>query len=97
MTSDEFWFGDPGLTQSYREMYELRQEMHNQEMWIQGLYVYRAVSSVVESLAYGFSGGKGSKPSKYPEMPLPFTEKERERQTEINKQRTLAWVERGQH
>ena len=97
MSAEEFWYGEPRLTEVYRKAHTLRQEMKNQDMWIQGIYVHRAVSSVAESLAYGFSGGKGNKPSRYPEMPFPFTKEEQERQTEINKQRTLAWVESGQH
>ena len=61
------------------------------------MYNYRAFSSVIESLAYGFSGGKGSKPSKYPEAPFAITEEEQKAELERSKQRTLAWVEQGQH
>ena len=97
MTREEFWYGNPRLAVSYREAHELRNEMRNQEMWMQGLYNYRAFSSVIETLAYGFSGGKGSKPSKYPESPFPISEREQQAQIEKNKKRTMAWVEQGQH
>lgn len=97
MPTDEFWNGDPRLVKVYREAHEQKVEMRNQELWMQGLYNYRAFSSVIEGLAYGFTGGKGTKPSKYPEQPFAITEREQKAALERNKQKTLAWVEQGQH
>ena len=96
MTSDEFWNGEPRLAKVYREAHEMRNEMLNQELWVAGLYNHRAFTAVAEALAYGISGGKGSKPSQYPEEPLPLTEKQQKIQMEKNKQRTLTWVQSGQ-
>lgn len=97
MPYELFWNGDPSLTKIYREAHELRNQQKNQEMWIQGLYVFRGFKAVLEAFSYGMSGGKGSKPSAYPEEPLPFTEAEQKAATERNKQRTLKWVEDNQH
>lgn len=97
MSSDEFWNGEPKLAKVYREAHEIRNQIRNQEMWMQGMYNCRAFSTVIEGLAYGLSGGKGNKPSKYPEQPFALTEKEQQAEKERNKQRTLAWVESGQH
>ena len=97
MTLSEFWDGDPILVKVFREAHVMRNEIDNQKLWIQGLYNYKAFSSVIESVVYSFSGGKGSKPSKYPERPFPLTEDEQKAFVESNKQRTLAWVEQGQH
>ena len=96
MSVDEFWDGEPILAKVYREAHEMRNEIRNQELWMQGLYNYRAFSSVIESLAYGFSGGKGSKPSKYPERPYPLSEHDKEQELERNKKRTLDWVQANQ-
>lgn len=97
MTLSEFWDGEPILAKVFREAHVMRNEIENQKLWLQGLYNYRAFSSVIEGLAYGFSGGKGNKPSRYPEQPFPLSEKEQKALLERNKQRTLAWVEEGQH
>lgn len=96
MSNEEFWFGEPRLAIAYREMHEIRNEIRNQELWLSGVYNYRAFSSVAEALAYGLGGGKGKKPNQYPDEPLPITEKERQAALERNKKRTLDWVRSGQ-
>lgn len=64
---------------------------------MQGLYNYKAFKSVIEAFSYGMSGGKGTKPSAYPDSPIPVTEAEQKAALERNKQKTLRWVESGQH
>lgn len=96
MSNEEFWYGKPKLAKAYREAHEIRNEMHNQQLWMQGMYNYRAFSSVAESVVSGLSGGKGNKPSKYPENPFPITEREQKAELERRKQKTLAWVEANQ-
>ena len=96
MSNDEFWYGEPRLAKIYRESHEMRIEEINQILWVAGLYNLKAFSSVAEGLAYGFSGGKGKKPSKYPENPLPFTEREQKADLERRKRQTLDWVEQHQ-
>lgn len=97
MPYELFWNGDPQLVNVYREAHSQRMQLRNQEMWAQGLYNFKAFKSNIEALSYGMSGGKGSKPSAYPEEPLPFTEAEQKAATERNKKKTLQWVESGQH
>jgi len=97
MPYELFWNGKPSLVKVYREAHAIKAEQHNQEMWAQGLYNFRAFRAVMEGFGYGLSGGKGNKPSEYPQEPIPFTEREQIAAKERNKQRTLAWVERGQH
>lgn len=97
MPYELFWNGEPQLVDIYREAHEQRMQMRNQEMWMQGLYNFRAFKSVAEALSYGLSGGKGQKPSMYPENPIPITEAEQKAEKERNKKRTLKWVESGQH
>lgn len=96
MSSTEFWDGEPWLVGVYRKAHELRTQQRNQEMWVQGIYNFRAFRSVIETFTYGMGGGKGSKPSEYPKEPIPFTEGEQKAATERNKQRTLAWVRSNQ-
>lgn len=97
MPYDLFWNGDPLLVKVYEKAHELKTEQKNQEMWVQGIYNFRAFKSVIEAFAYGLNGGKGSKPSEYPNEPIPFTEGEQKAATERNIKRTLQWVKDGQH
>ena len=96
MSTEEFWFGEPKLAAIFRKAHEMRNEMRNQELWMQGLYNYRAFSSVAEMLASSFSGGKSKPKNAYPEYPFPITEREQKAELERRKQKTLAWVEANQ-
>lgn len=43
MTWDEFWHGDPRMAEAYREADRLRTRKRDQELWLQGRYVYDAM------------------------------------------------------
>ena len=96
MPYELFWYGEPKLVKVYREAHDLRMTQRNQELWVQGIYNFRAFRSVIEAFGYGLSGGKGSKPSEYPSEPMALTEYEQKMATERNKQRTLQWVRDNQ-
>jgi len=64
MSADEFWFGESRLTEAYREAHELKMEIVNQQLWLQGLYNSNAFSVVISN---AFS--KGQK-QKYLEKPI---------------------------
>lgn len=66
MTADEYWFGEPRLAEAYREAQKLRDERRNQELWLQGLYIYDAVGVVVSNAF----GGKNHKKQSYRVQPL---------------------------
>ena len=87
MTPEQFWDGDPYLAKYYRQADEMRVERKNQELWLQGLYVYEAlcdVAPILQSMAK-----KGTKAQPYPEQPYPITEKQRNRNIE-EKERAVA-------
>lgn len=96
MPYELFWNGDPQLVKVYKEAHNMQAEQKNQEMWVQGIYVFRAFKSVMETFAYGLSGSKGTKPSQYPDSPIPITEHEQMVAKERNKQRTMEWVSENQ-
>lgn len=87
MTAEQYWDGDPTLVKYYRKAEELRNEKRNQELWLQGMYIYEAlcdVSPILRAFAK-----KGTKPAPYPTNPYPLTEKQRRREQE-EKERKLA-------
>ena len=87
MTSEQYWDGDCTLPKYYRKAEELRNERRNQELWLQGMYVYEAICDVAPIL-HAFAK-KGTKPTPYASKPYPLTEKQVEREEE-EKQRKIS-------
>ena len=75
MTYDEFWNQDVRLVEVYRRAAELRDKRRNQELWLQGMYIYEALCDA--SPLFRFSTKKGSiKPEPYVKEPYPITASE---------------------
>lgn len=80
MSADEYWNGDPQLVVAYRKADEIRKEQRNQELWLQGMYVYEAICDVAPIL-HAFAK-KGAKVHPYSEEPYPLTSKQKKRAEE---------------
>ena len=87
MTYDEFWNGDCTLTKYYRKADEIRKERRNEELWLQGMYIYEALCDVSPVL-HAFAK-KGTKPQPYAEKPYAITEAQH-RRAEEEKERRIA-------
>jgi hypothetical protein len=87
MTFDQYWNDDCTLVKYYRKAEELRNEKRNQELWLQGMYVYEALCDVAPVL-HAFAK-KGTRPAPYSTKPYAITEKQI-KQDEEEKQRKLA-------
>lgn len=75
MSYDEFWNQDVTLVRVYLKAKELRDKQRNQELWLQGLYVYEALCDASPLLR--FTMRKGSiQPNPYVAEPYPMTELE---------------------
>ena len=80
MTYEQYWDGDPALAKYYRKADEIKLERANQQMWLQGMYIYEAIcdaSPILQAFAK-----RGTKPHPYAEKPYALTEKQRERNAE---------------
>ncbi len=79
MSYDDFWNGDVHMVKAYRRADELRDKRRNQELWLQGLYVYEALCDA--SALFRFTTQPTIKPEPYPKEPFPLTAAEvRERE-----------------
>ncbi len=98
MTYDQFWNEDCCLVKYYREAHELKRRERNQELWVQGMYIYEAlckVSPIMRAFAK-----KGTKPLPYASEPYPLSRKEireqadREEKSQYDKKvsKILSWV-----
>lgn len=99
MPYELYWRGDCALVKSYRKAAEMNNQKKNQELWLQGLYVYEALCDAAPILN-AFS--KADKPHPYPNEPYSLTEKEAEEKKERDEQlkyetikaKTEAWAEK---
>lgn len=80
MTSAEYWEGDCLLTQYYRKAYLMKQSRENEKAWLQGLYIYDAVSTVVKN---GWGLKSNEQPTSYPAKPYAITEEEKKAEQEL--------------
>lgn len=64
----------------YRKAAEIAKERKNQELWLQGMYIYEAICDV-SPILHSFAK-KGTKPIPYPSEPYSLTEKERAKKKE---------------
>lgn len=71
MTYDQYWNDDPTLVKYYRKADEIRKERRNEELWLQGMYVYEAICDV-SPILHAFAK-KGTKPQPYSEKPYAIT------------------------
>ena len=87
MTYEQYWNGDCTLPIYYRKAEEMRNEKRNQELWLQGMYIYEALCDVAPILQ-AFAK-KGTKPTPYSSNPYPSSVKEQKR-IEEEKERKIA-------
>lgn len=85
MTADEYWNGDYSMLKYYRKANEIKLEMENQRLWLQGMYVYDAICCCVPVLR-AFS--KEKKPIPYPKERYAITDNQvKERQLRDEKKK----------
>lgn len=90
MSEKQYWDDDSTLVTYYREAEQLRLERVNQEAWLQGMYVYDAITRVAPILR-AFAK-KGTKPQPYVDEPYPINNRMRE---DAEKKREKEKEERG--
>ena len=87
MTEEQYWDKDCMLAKYYREADELRKERMNQELWLQGMYFYDAMSRLSPILK-AFAKAR-TKPMPYVEDPYPITKKSA-KENEEKKEKAMA-------
>lgn len=87
MSYEDFWYKDVRLVEHYRKAQEYRERHRNQELWLQGMYIYEALCDA--SPLFRLSMKKGVvKPEPYAKEPYPITAMEiREREEREAKQK----------
>ena len=98
MTSEQYWAGDPKLALYYRKAYRIKQEETNTNAWLQGMYIYDAVSTALHNALRGM-GGKAKAPAKeYTKQPYELFKREKTPQEEAleikrEQEKAALWME----
>ena len=87
MTEEQYWDRDSTLVVAYRKAEELKTNRKNQEMWLQGAYVYETLCRVSPVL-HAFAK-KGTKPVPYLAEPFAINEKQAERKEKEKAKKTF--------
>ena len=88
MTPEQYWDGDATLAKYYRKAEKIRNEKRNQELWLQGMYIYEALCDVAPILQ-AFAK-KGTKPRPYSSAPYALTAEERDAEREAKEKAVAA-------
>lgn len=65
MTYEQFWDGDPYAVVYFRKAHEMKRDMDNERMWLQGMYIYDAIQRLIPAMRVMSS----DKPEPYPDKP----------------------------
>lgn len=95
MTYEQYWEQDCMFVKYYREAEEIRKEKMNQEAWLQGMYIYDALTRVSPILR-AFAK-KGTKAQPYVEEAYPINKKtikeHKEKQEQNNQKKGLRYIQ----
>ena len=90
MSAKEYWEDDPKYILNFIKAEEIRQRKRNNELWLQGFYVYNAIGNLVPILN-PFSKEHKARP--YMKEPIPLTEEEKKEQEYRKEQRIIAYFD----
>lgn len=94
MTYEQYWYDDPLMVRAFYKADKLRRERMDEQAWLHGLYMLRALDATVGNAFRQ----KGQQQTSYPEEPLSLTEKrERDESRKIRDEEqeatlALAWM-----
>lgn len=75
MTYEQYWHGDPYLTVYYQKAKKMKFDYDNQMAWINGMYIYDAVSAIVFNT---WCRKEGEQCKNYADKPYEFDEVKQE-------------------
>lgn len=78
MTYEQYWYGDPLMVRAFYKAEQLRQKRVNEEAWLYGAYVHRALDATVGNIMRK----SGTEPARYPEKPIPLEDSMEETEAE---------------
>lgn len=83
MSYDEYWYGSPYRAKFYSEAHKLKVKQKDEELWMQGMYIYEALCDV-SPILHAFSKN-GTKPLPYADKPFLYNDKKYQTKEEKEK------------
>lgn len=96
MTYQQFWEDDPWLVKAYFEAHKLQIQQRNEELWLQGLYIFDALNATATNVMQALSKKK-HKGVTYIDKPLrlfPLSEEEKRKKAELERQKVIDYFTR---
>lgn len=94
MSIDQFYNQDVTLATVYRRAYDIKNERDNNQLWLQGMYIYDAIST---SIYNAFCRKAGQQAASYASKPYPINEKQLkdDHESTVERERVKAkvWME----
>lgn len=75
MTYEEYWDGPAELTKFYREAHKIKKDIQNEQLWLQGRYMYETILRLIPV----FNPFAQTEISPYIEQPFAITKEEIEK------------------
>lgn len=94
MSRDEYWHGPARLVCDYYDAYIMRRDEQNYFLWLNGAYMYAAISTAISNLNFD---GKRHKPNEYLKEPFqirPKTEEEKAAERRAAEMKIIKSLER---
>ena len=94
MTYEQYWYGDPLMVRAYYKAYKLKREQIDEESWLNGMYVFKALDATVGNMFRK----QGQSPAEYPREPVLLSKKKEEAErknrekTEREKEDEATWA-----
>lgn len=94
MSIEQFYNEDVTLATIYRKANDIKNERDNSRLWLQGMYIYDAISTTIYNV---FCRKAGEPASSYPRNPYPINQKQLEedyeKSVERERVRAKVWME----
>lgn len=94
MTVDQFYHQDVSLAIIYRQAYKIKNEQKNTQLWLQGMYIYDAIST---SIYNAFCRKSGQQAASYTSKPYSINKEQQkedyERTVERERAKAKVWLD----
>ena len=94
MSFREYWEGDASLPRYFRKAYRIKQDEMNNNAWLQGVYIYDAISTAMHN---ALRDPKKSRAKEYAKQPYNFrhkekTEQEKAKDVATEREKAASWM-----
>lgn len=87
MTYEQYWYASPSLVIAFRKAHKLKIQMQNEQMYLQGVYNFKAVETALSNFHLDGKHHKNNDYLKEPFKIFPDTKEEKERKKRLEQEK----------